>query len=351
MTTAVEAESAENAEGVENAAAASGKRRGPKSGHLGFWIFRRILLGFLALAVVSVLIFLATTMLPGDAAQAILGKSAKPQELAALREQLGLTRPPVEQYLSWLQGFFTGDLGTSLTSRQPVSSIVVPAAINSAVLIGLTLLVCVPLALAIGCYAAVHRNGRVDRVLLSASMIFSVIPEFVIGMVLVILFATVVFPILPAVALIPPDQLALNYADQLVLPVAALTLVTLPYLVLTIRSALCEALDSDYIVFARLKGLSERRIVYLHALSNTWAPLLQAVALTVAWLAGSLVIIEFLFNVPGLGSAMQKSVTTRDLPLIQSVTLVLAAVTIAANLLADVLTVLTTPRLRTGGRR
>jgi peptide/nickel transport system permease protein len=178
-----------------------------------------------------------------------------------------------------------------------------------------------------------------------------VVPEFVTGMVLVILFATVVFPVLPAVALIPPDHLAHNYLEQLVLPIAALTLVTLPYLVLTIRSALCEALDSEYIVFARLKGLSERRIVYLHALSNTWAPLLQAVALTVAWLAGSLVIIEFLFNFPGLGGALQKSVTTRDLPLIQSVTLILAAVTIAANLLADVLTVLTTPRLRTGGRQ
>ena len=315
------------------------------------WIAGRLLLCVFTLVVVSLLIFAATTILPGDAARAILGRNVRPEALATLREQLGLDRPVTAQYFSWVKGVFTGDLGESLTARQPVGSLAVPAAVNTFTLMFITLVISVPLSILIGCVSAVRRDRAFDRVTQVTSLILAAVPEFIIGMVLVIVFATTAFQVFPAVTIIPADERAYGNLDQMVLPIATLVLMTIPYLALTVRASVIEALESEYVVMARTKGLSERRVVLRHALPNTLAPAFQAIALTIAWLAGGLVIIEFLFNFPGLGGALQNAVTTRDLPMIQVITLILATVVVLSNLLADVLTVLVTPRLRTGRRR
>jgi peptide/nickel transport system permease protein len=315
------------------------------------WVAIRLGLGLLTLFIVSLLIFVATSVLPGDAARAILGRQARLEALVQLRHELGLDRPLVDQYLSWISGVLTGDLGTSLTAQVPVSSLVGPAAANTFTLMFLGLLIAVPLSIGIGCITAVRRDTRVDRLAQFASLILTATPEFIIGIVLVLVFSTAVFQVLPAVALIPAEDSAFQHLDQLVLPVATVVLLITPYLVMLIRAAVIDALESEYVVMARLKGLSERRVVLHHAFRNALAPTLQALALSVAYLTGGLVVVEFLFNYPGLGGALANAVATRDLPMIQAVVLTLAATVIVANLLADLLTVLATPRLRTGGRR
>jgi peptide/nickel transport system permease protein len=323
--------------------------RRAKNPHL--WIVRRILIGLLTLLVASILIFAATQALPSDPARAILGRDATPQTLVALRQQLGLDKPLVEQYTSWLGGAVHGDFGESLAARRPVSGLIGDRVVNSLVLLALVALIALPLALALGMAMAVRRDRGADRIVLLGSLGLTALPEFVIGMGLIILLATTVFHVFPAVSLLAPGESPLADPSKLVLPVLTLVLAVVPYLYRLVRASTIEALESEYVVMARLKGMPEHSVVLRHVLPNALVPVIQASALVLTYLLGSAVVVESLFQFPGLGSDLTGAISHRDLPVMQAYVLVLAAAVVLFNLMADVLTVLVTPRLRTEGAR
>jgi len=312
------------------------------------WIVRRIGLGLVVLFAVSVIIFLATQALPGDAARSILGKEATPEALAQVREQLGLNRSIVAQYTDWLGGVLTLDLGNSLAGGRPVAETMGPRLVNSLVLLGVVALIAIPMSILVGAITAIRRDRLLDRGILLGSLAVTALPEFVTGLLLVVVFATTIFNVLPAVATFPPGDLPLQHPRELVLPVATLVLAISPYLYRLMRATMIDVLESEYIDMARLKGVPERTVMLRHAMPNALVPVIQGSALMLAWLLGGIVVVEFLFAYPGLGSLLTGAVANRDVPIIQAVVLVLATGVVVFNLLADTLTVVATPKLRTG---
>jgi peptide/nickel transport system permease protein len=311
-------------------------------------VLRRLVLGIVTLFLVAVVTFAATQVLPGDAARAVLGRSATPERLEALRAQLNLDRPAVEQFASWLGGALSGDFGTSLATRRPVLEQVVPRAGRSLALLGLVALVGIPLSIALGIATALRRGRGFDTAVSVAALALAAAPEFVVGIGVIVLFATVVFHWLPPVSLVAPGASVLAKPEILVLPVLTLAVVVFPYLFRMMRASMIEVLDSDYIEMARLKGLSRRRLILVHALPNAIAPTVQVVALTFAYLAGGVVVVEYVFGFPGLGQGLMNAIVARDIPTIQCLVLLLAGFYVTVNLVADVIGVLVTPRLRTG---
>jgi peptide/nickel transport system permease protein len=315
------------------------------------WVLRRLALSVLILLGVSILVFAATQALPGDPAQQILGHAAAPEQLAALRQRLGLDRSLTSQYLHWLSDVLHGSLGTSLSSPERVGSVITGRGVNTVALVLFSAGIAIPLSLLLGTYAAVRRDRAFDHGSQLVLLILTAIPEFVIGIALLIVFATSVFTWLPAVALIPPGESAFSYPSELALPVLTLVLAVLPYLARLQRAAMIDVLQSEYVQMARLKGLSERTVIRRHALRNGVVPIIQGSALTLIYLTGGVVVIEYLFAFPGLGSALALAVQGRDVPVIQAIVLVFAGCYVVFNLLADVLTVLVSPTLRTRYRR
>ena len=315
----------------------------------GVWgfILRRLLLGVLVLILVSILVFLATQALPGDPARAILGRQANPASLAALRRQLHLDRPVIDQYWTWVTGLLHGNLGISLAAQEPVTTLLRPRLVNSAVLVALAAVLSIPLSIAIGAYAALKREKVFDQTSSNLLLAMAALPEFVVALVLVILFATTVFHFLPAISTIPPGSRPWNNWVALVLPTVTLVIAVVPYVSRIMRASMIEVLESDYVEMARLKGLPERTVLVRHALPNALGPVFQVIALNLAYLAGGIIIIEVVFNYAGIGSAVQEAVLNHDLPVIQALAMLLAAVYVILNLLADVATILVTPKLRT----
>jgi peptide/nickel transport system permease protein len=312
-------------------------------------IARRLALGVVVVLAASVVIFAATTALPGNPAQAILGKQATPDAVAQLSDALRLDRPLVEQYASWLGGVLTGDFGTSLASRRPVSEQLGPAFENSITLLLVTALIAIPLSVLLGALTALRRDGLLDRTALLASLGLTAMPEFVVGMLLVILLATVVFPVLPAVALLPPGANPLAYPRELALPVLTLVLAVVPYLYRLVRGTMIDVLASEYVTMARLKGMPPRVVLLRHALPNALIPVTQAAAVILSYLLGGIVVVEYVFRYPGLGTLLTEAIGNRDLPTITAASMVLATGVVLFNLVADVLTVMLTPKLRTRG--
>jgi len=314
----------------------------------GVWgfILRRLLLGVVVLILVSILVFLATQAL-GDPARAILGRNATPASLAALRRQLHLNRPVFEQYWTWVTGLLHGNLGTSLAAQEPVTTLLRPRLVNSAVLVALAAVLSIPLSIAIGAWAALKREKVFDQTSSNVLLAMAALPEFVVALVLVILFATTVFHVLPAISTIPPGSRPWNNWVALVLPTVTLVIAVAPYVSRIMRASMIEVLESDYVEMARLKGLPERTVLVRHALPNALGPVFQVIALNLAYLAGGIIIIEVVFNYAGIGSAVQEAVLNHDLPVIQALAVLIAAVYVILNLLADVATILVTPKLRT----
>lgn len=310
-------------------------------------VLRRLGLGALTLWLVSIVVFAATQALPGDAAQAILGKTATPERLAALREQLHLYDPVWRQYLHWLAGLVTGDLGDSLATQEPVVRLIGARIGNSAFLVLLSALVAVPLSLAIGIVSAARRDRAVDHLLTMTGLVLAALPEFVIGIALILLLATSVLHVLPAVTLLAEGTPIWQQIDQVVLPTATLVLAVVPYMSRIMRASMIEVLESEYVQMAHLKGIPQRLVVMRHALPNAIVPSVQVTALQLAWLAGGVVVVEYVFRYPGVGQALVDGVANRDLPVVQALTLLVGAVYVALNLLADVATILLTPRIRT----
>jgi peptide/nickel transport system permease protein len=311
------------------------------------WVVRRALLSLLVLFGVSVLIFLATQALPGDPAVQILGHTATPEQLTELRKQLGLDQPLIDQYATWLGNVLTGSLGQSLTSPQSVSSLLIDRGLASLALVGASALIAIPLAVLLGSLGAMRRDRPSDHATQGIFLVLTAVPEFVIGLGLLILLGTTVFTVLPPVALIPSGGAAFTHPRELALPVMTLVLAVVPYLTRLQRAAMIDVLESDYVQMARLKGLPERTVVRRHALRNSLVPVVQGSALTLIYLTGGIVAIEYLFAYPGLGSALTTAVAGRDLPVVQAIVLLLASVYVVVNLVADLLTVLLVPRLRT----
>jgi peptide/nickel transport system permease protein len=315
-------------------------------GVTGF-VIRRLLLGLLVLFMVSIVIFAATQALPGDPARAILGRSATPQSLAALRLKLHLDQPVFSQYWTWLTGLLRGNLGTSLAAQEPVTTLLAPRLVNSSVLVAVSAIVSIPLSIAIGSWAAFRREKVFDTVSSNLLLVMAALPEFVVAVVLILLLATTVSQVLPSVSIIPPGSGPWNHPSALVLPTLTLVIAVAPYVARIMRASMIEVLESDYIEMARLKGLPERTVLVRHALPNALGPVFQVIALNLAYLAGGIVVVEFVFAYTGIGGGLQEAVVNHDLPVVQALAMLIAALYVVLNLLADVATIMVTPRLRT----
>jgi peptide/nickel transport system permease protein len=317
---------------------------------IGRFVLRRALLGLVTLWVTSLVIFAATQALPGDAARSILGRSATPESLAELRRQLGLDRSPLTQYWEWISGFLTGDLGTSLANSLPVSEILGERLVYSLFLMLIAGAISVPLGIALGAISARRRDGTFDQVTSVTTLGLASLPEFVVGITLAVLFSTTVFSVLPSVIVTEPGVGPWNYPQELVLPVVTLVIAVVPYTARIMRASTVEILESDFVEMARLKGLPERRVLWRHAVPNALAPTFQVTALNLAYLAGGIVVVEAVFNYPGIGLLLVESVRARDMPTVQAVALLIAVLYVVLNLLADLATILVSPRLRTSLR-
>jgi peptide/nickel transport system permease protein len=311
---------------------------------------RRIALGLLTLLAASVVVFAATQLLPGDAARAILGRDATPARLAEVREQLHLNDSAPEQYWRWLSGIFTGNFGTSLANGQSVGSFIGGRIGNTAFLVVISALIAVPLSMLLGVIAAVRRDKPIDQVVTIGSTVLAALPEFVTAIVLTLLLSTVVVHAFPAVSIIPPGSAPWSNPKLIVLPALTLTIAVLPYITRMVRGTMVEVLESDYIEMARLKGVRGSATLIRHGLPNIAGPASQAIGLALAYLAGGAVVVEYVFAYPGVGQGLVNAVTDRDVPVIQALTLLLAASYVTFNLIADIVTYMLTPRARTSLR-
>lgn len=321
-------------------------RRLSLRGMAGFLLVRSVL-ALATLVVISVIVFAATQLLPGNAARAKLGKQATKASVAALEKQLGLDQSPLAQYGHFVGGLLRGHPGNSLTSGQPIMADLTPRLENSAFLVLIAAAISIPLSLALGSLAAVRRDGILDEVSTFVQRVIASIPEFVIGLALVAIFATSVFKVFPAVSIVPPGSAPWSNLEGVWLPALTLVLVVTPNIALIMRAAMIEVLESDYVEKARLTGVPERQIVVRHAVPNALGPAFQVIALNLAYLAGGVIVVESVFSYTGVGVAMRDAVLNRDFPTAQVITMIITAVYVVTNLAADIATILVTPRLRT----
>lgn len=321
-------------------------------------ILQRLALGVLTLFIVSIVIFLAVNMLPGDFAEAILGQGATPEAVASIRRDLGLDQPLVLRYWDWLSGVLQGDLGNSFAQANfsafvgsesggnaGVAQQIAPRFANTMFLAGVTACIAVPLAVGLGVLAALYRNSAFDKAanVFTLSSISS--PEFFLAYVL-ILFLAVLNPMLPSLSNIYPDMGMGERLQKTLLPALTLTLVVTAHMMRMTRAAIINLLASPYIEMARLKGVKPLRIITHHALPNALAPIINVIALNLAYLITGVVVVEVVFVYPGIGQLFVDSVKIRDIPVVQACCLIFAAAYILLNLLADILSILSNPRLR-----
>lgn len=309
-------------------------------------VVTRVALGIMTLFGVSIIVFAATQLLPGNAAYAVLGRTGSAEAIARVESQLGLDRPAVVQYWSWLVGVLHGDFGVSLVNGQPVWSLIKDRLLNSAIIVVAAGILATITAVTIGIVCGALRNTAFDKVISGIALWLSALPEFVVAIGLVIVFSTTLLHILPAVSAIPPGVPPLANVTLLVLPVLALVLVCFPYIFRMTRAAIVEAIESEYFEWARLRGVSWWKAILSHALPNAIPMAIQAIGLNMLYLAGGIVLVEEVFNFPGLGEGLVQAVGVRDIPTIQAIVLLLAGVYVVINILADVLALLATPRRR-----
>jgi peptide/nickel transport system permease protein len=302
------------------------------------FLVRRVALALLTLGCVSVLIFTLTHVLPSDPARAVIGQFAEPEQIAAVERELGLDQPVVEQYF-----------GTSYQAKEPVLELLGDRLVNSLTLLALVALFGIPISVALGILAAKRRDGALDHGVSLTTIFLVGLPEFVVGIALSLVFGAALLDLFPTVDVTPPGENPLSHPSGMVLPVATLVIAVVPYLTRLVRASMIEALDSSYVEMARLKGVPEKYVLRRHAFRNAMVPMIQASGHTLVYLLGNVVVIEFLFNYPGMGQALANSVSARDLPMIQGIALIFGAMFVLFNMIADLLTVYATPRLRTEG--
>jgi peptide/nickel transport system permease protein len=308
-------------------------------------VAQRVALGILLLLAVSVLIFAGTQILPGDVAQAILGQSATPESLANLREQLGLNQPAYLRYFHWLGGVLTGDLGTAMSSGQDIATSIKGRLWNTLFLAFWAAIVAVPLAIILGLIAVRYRNGWVDKLISGLALASTSFPEFFIGYVLVYFFA-VKWQIFPGISTVYDGMPFGERMQAIALPATALTLVVLAHMMRMTRAAILNVMQSAYVETAELKGLSAFNVIRKHAFPNAIAPIINVVMLNLAYLIVGVVVVEVIFVYPGMGQYLVDHVTKRDVPVVQAVGLIFAAVYISLNIIADIGAIVANPRLR-----
>lgn len=319
-------------------------------------IIQRLALGLVTLLVVSIVIFVAVNLLPGDFAELILGQSATPDAVASIRRDLGLDQTMVVRYFDWLGGMLTGDLGTSFAQLNFQTNLgggggvtvveqIAPRFSNTLFLAGVTAMIAVPISLLLGVLAALYRNSAFDKFtnIFTLSSISS--PEFFMAYVL-ILFLAVLNPILPSLSNIYEGMPLSERFEKSLLPALTLTLVVMAHMMRMTRAAIINLLASPYIEMARLKGMSPMRVIVKHALPNALAPIINVIALNLAYLITGVVVVEVVFVYPGIGQLFVDSVKIRDIPVVQACCLIFAAAYILLNLTADILSIISNPRLR-----
>jgi len=315
------------------------------------FLARRLVGAAVALLIASVLIFAATSILPGDAASVVLGRGATPEAVRQLDRELNLDRPRVQQYASWLGGFVHGDLGDSSVGlaqgakHAPVWDLIANPVRNSLILALVTAMFMIPLSLVLGALSAVFAGKPIDHAISIGSLAAIALPEFVIGSLLIGVFF-VWLDVLPPVAIIPPGDDPLSHPTKLILPVATLLLASLAASIRMVRAGMIEVLRTDYVQTARLNGLAERWVLWRYAMRNALAPSVQVLAQNLQWLIGGIIITEAVFAYPGVGTTLVTAVGNRDLTLVQSVAMLIAVVYVLLNLVADLIVFLLVPKLR-----
>lgn len=306
---------------------------------------RRLAFLLLTLLLTSVVIFVLTQFLPGDVARIILGREASEAALERLRGELGLDQPLPLQYFDWLSSFLTGDWGSSISSGQAIRPLVLERLGNSLMLAGLTLAIAVPLAVFLGAIAALNANRPIDNLISVGSLSVVGLPEFVTGLVLIQLLAFEL-ELFPANSSIRPDAGFFEALPMLILPALTATLVLLAYIARLTRATVLEELNKPYVRTATLKGIPRSQVIYRHVLGNALLPTITVVAISFGWLISGLIVVENVFNYPGLGSLLTFAIDRRDLPLLQAITMVAVLAFALANLAADLLYAYLNPRIR-----
>jgi len=308
-------------------------------------VVKRLALGLLTIIVISLLIFVGIEALPGDLATAILGQEATPETVAAFRKELKLDLPPHVRYFAWLGDFMRGDLGNSLANKRPISELIFWRFKNTIFLASSAAVVAVPIAVILGILAALYRNSLFDRTISMVTLSTISFPEFFVAYILIALLSVqlVVFPSISNIN----DQMSFwQKIHAIILPCLTLTLVVVAHMMRQTRAAIINILASPFIEMARLKGIKRMRIIVLHAFPNALSPVINVIALNLAYLVVGVVIDEVVFVYPGLGQLLVDSVSKRDIPVVQASGLIFAAVYVSLNLLADILSIITNPRLR-----
>jgi len=307
-------------------------------------VAQRVALGLLTLFIVSIFIAFVVELLPGDITQAILGQSATPETVAAFRAELGIDRPAPERYFEWLKGMLTGDMGKSLANKREISELVGRRLSNTLFLGGFAAAIAVPLSLILGVLAALYRNSWFDRSINSFTLTSISFPEFFVAYIL-ILFLSVKAGWFPGISNISTDLPLSERLFRSLLPAATLTLVVVAHMMRMTRAAIINLLSSPYIEMAQLKGVRPIRVILHHALPNAWGPVVNVIALNLAYLVVGVVVVEVVFVYPGLGQLLVDSVSKRDVPVVQACSMIFAGVYILLNLLADIVSIVTNPRL------
>lgn len=308
-------------------------------------VIKRLGMGLLTMFVISALIFLGVEALPGDLATAILGQEATPETVAAFRKELKLDLPPHVRYFSWLGDMMKGDLGNSLANKRPIAELIGWRFANTIFLAASAAVVSVPIAILLGILAALYRNSLFDKTISVATLSTISFPEFFVAYILIALLSVQLI-IFPSISNINDQMSFWQKIHSIVLPCLTLTLVVVAHMMRQTRAAIINILASPFIEMAQLKGLKRLRVIVLHAFPNALSPVINVVALNLAYLVVGVVIVEVVFVYPGLGQLLVDSVSKRDIPVVQASGLIFAATYVGLNLLADVLSILTNPRLR-----
>jgi len=307
---------------------------------------QRVGLGVITVFLVSAMIFTAVEILPGDACTAILQRDAVGQRLENCRQELGLNRPAIIRYSTWAIQVLKGDLGTSIHNGKQIADLVFERFKNTMLLATLTLMLGVPLAIGLGILTALRRDRLPDVVVSTLAIFAMTIPEFVSATLLIFIFS-IWLGWVPGIVTASASAPLSSFFPGIILPVVVLTMVMTAHILRAVRSNVIEVMESDYIQMAVLKGVPYRTIILRHALPNALLPAINVIALTIAWLLGGVVVVEKVFNFPGLGHYMVDAISDRDLPVVQAIALIVATVYVGVNLAADLLGLLLNPRLRT----
>ena len=311
-------------------------------------ILRRFGFAAFTIAFVSLIMFAAVEALPGNVCTSFLQRFAQGPRLERCIEQQGLNRPATERYADWVSGAVQGDFGYSLKKRKPINELIGERFANTALLGGLAALLAIPLAVFLGIAAGVRRDKPLDLSLSGAAMLAMTIPEFVTATALIYVFA-IVLQWFPAVTIMRSDMSFMDMLPNIVLPVLVLSAVLIAHIMRMMRASVIDVMASDYVQMARLKGVPEREIIRRHVVPNAMIPALNVIALTIAWLLAGVVVVEKVFNYPGLGTLMIQAIYDRDLPLVQAIALIFSVIYVGVNLLADLAALMIDPRLRRKG--